>query len=85
MFARTEKNSYFCKRKTETHRGHKDNKARKKIPTTRDQGQRITKVEFKVKKGKKIMSMMTFIALVAVAFVGASALALTMDRMVEGK
>lgn len=29
--------------------------------------------------------MMTFIALVAVAFVGASALALTMDRMVEGK
>jgi hypothetical protein len=31
------------------------------------------------------MSMMTFITLVAVAFVGASALALTMDHMVEGK
>ena len=81
MFAHTEKSSYLCKRKTETHRGHKDNKPAR----TRDQGQRITKVEFKVKKGKKIMSMMTFIALVAVAFVGASALALTMDRMVEGK
>ena len=29
--------------------------------------------------------MMTFITFVAVAFVGASALALTMDHMVEGK
>ncbi len=30
------------------------------------------------------MSMMTFIAFAAVMFVGASALALVMDRMVEG-
>ena len=33
---------------------------------------------------KKVMSMMTFITFAAVMFVGASALALVMDHMVEG-
>ena len=36
-----------------------------------------------LEKGK-IMSMITFITVAIVAFVGASALALTMDKFVEG-
>lgn len=40
--------------------------------------------KLKKQRKEKVMSMMTFITIAAVMFVGASALALVMDHMVEG-
>ncbi len=45
-------------------------------------GKRIT---IKIIRKEKIMSMMTFVTLAMISFVGASSLALIMDKMVEGK
>ena len=38
LFAYTEKSSYLCKRKTETHRGHKDNKPARRSPQHETKG-----------------------------------------------
>ena len=40
--------------------------------------------KLKKQRKEKVMSMMTFITIAAVMFVGASALALVMNHMVEG-
>ena len=46
--------------------------------------ERVVSKNINKQRKEKVMSMMTFITFAAVMFVGASALALVMDHMVEG-